>query len=63
MFTVFAEVLTGRGYSLEEVKRMTITQVLNIIQKVLKAGIHLKVDEEQWKARKRCKRQMGKERT
>ena len=52
---VFTELLTGRGYSLEEVERMIITQVLNIIQKVSETAIHLKVDEERWKATQRSK--------
>ena len=31
-----------------------------MIKKVPETVIHLKVDEEQWKAAKRCKGQMGK---
>ena len=44
-------------------ERTTIVDIFNLIQKVRDTGIHLKVDEEQRKATKRSKGQMGKERT
>ena len=47
----------------DEGTKRTTTQVLNIIQKEPESIIQLKKDEEQWKATKRCKRQMGKGRT
>ena len=43
----------------EEGTNRTITQVLNIIQKVPEPVIRLKVDEEQWEATKQGKGQMG----
>ena len=43
----------GLGLSIETgLEKTTIVDIFDIIQKVRDTGIHLKIDEEQWKAKK-----------
>ena len=45
---------------IEEIKRATTTQVMNIISKVPEIVVHLKIDEDLWKATKEVRGRWAK---